>query len=112
LGFRFLEQHGHRTVRLEVAGAHRLPVARIPNDDVGKPLEVVEVAGEAEDRHFEATVMSKLSSAEAIATPPSEDTIERKRGRSCPSRAPATRRVEPERIAPVDVIVDQRGERP
>ena len=49
---RLLEQHGHRAVRLDVARAHRLAVAGIGDDDVAEPLlQVVEVAGEAEDRH-------------------------------------------------------------
>ena len=42
---RLFEQRGHGAVRLEVAGAHRLAVARIGDDDVAEPLlEIVEVA--------------------------------------------------------------------
>ena len=32
-----LEQHGHRAVGLEVAGAHRLAVAGVGDDDVAQP---------------------------------------------------------------------------
>ena len=49
---RFLEQRGHGPVRLEVARAHRLPVARVADDDVAEALfQIFEVLGEAEDRH-------------------------------------------------------------
>src|SRR5262245_63072295 len=49
---RLLEQHGHRTMRLEVARVYRLAVTGIRHDDVAEPfLEIVEVLGEAEDRH-------------------------------------------------------------
>ena len=49
---RFLQQRRHRAVRLEVLGADRLTLAGIGDDDVAEPLlEVVEVLGEAEDRH-------------------------------------------------------------
>ena len=38
-----LKERGHRAVRLEVAGAHRLAVARIGDDDIGEPrFEVVD----------------------------------------------------------------------
>ena len=33
---RLLEQRGHGAVRLEIAGAHRLAVAGIADDDVGR----------------------------------------------------------------------------
>src|ERR1700731_4484658 len=59
----------------------------------------------------EATVMSKPSSrGKPLATPPSEDTIER-RARSFMS---ITRRhaplIDAERITPIDVVVEERGE--
>ena len=61
----------------------------------------------------EATVMSNPSSrGKPLATPPSEETIERKRAivhvhDAAPGHAAA---VDAERIAPVDVVVDQRRE--
>ncbi len=61
----------------------------------------------------EATVMSKPSSREKpFDTPPSEETIERKRAVvHVDDAAPGdAARVEAERIAPIDMIVDQRGE--
>ena len=47
-----LEQHGHGAVGLEVAGIDRGLVAAVGDDDVAEALfEVLEVVGEAEDRH-------------------------------------------------------------
>ena len=61
----------------------------------------------------DATVMSKPSSREKpLETPPSEETIERSaRSFMSTTRRQLMRRVSSaERIAPIDVIVDQRGE--
>ena len=47
-----LEQHRHGAVRLEVAGAHRLLVTRVRNDDVAQPLlEILQRRRQAENRH-------------------------------------------------------------
>ena len=49
---RFLEQRGHRAVRFEIARAHGLSLAGVGNNDIAEAfLEVVEVLGEAENRH-------------------------------------------------------------
>ena len=49
---RVLEQHGHGAVGLEVGGLDRLAVARVADDDVAEPaLEILQVHGQAEDRH-------------------------------------------------------------
>ena len=49
---RLLEQRGHRAVRFEVLGEDRFAVAGIGDDDLAEAvLEVVEVLGEAENRH-------------------------------------------------------------
>ncbi len=100
-------------VRLEVAGAHRLAIAGIADDDVAEPLlEVVEVAGEAEDRHH----LGRDGDVEAVlARKAVGDAAERGDDRAQravvhvdgapPGDAAA---VDAERIAPIDVIVDQR----
>ena len=47
-----LEQHGHGAVGLEVAGKDRALVAAVGDDDVAEALlEILEVVGQAEDRH-------------------------------------------------------------
>jgi hypothetical protein len=60
----------------------------------------------------EATVMSKPASrGKPLATPPSEQTISRKaRSFMSMTRRQATRRWSMQAVAPVDVIVDERGE--
>ncbi len=112
---RLLEQHRHRAVRLEVARAHRLAVARIGDDDVAEPLlEVVEIAGEAEDRHHlggDRDVEAGLA-REAVgdAAERADDLAQRAIVHvhdAAPGDAAA---VDAELIAPVDVVVDQRRE--
>ena len=49
---RVLEQDGHRAMRLQISRGHRLLVIVQADDDLGEPiLQIVEIAGEAEDRH-------------------------------------------------------------
>src|SRR5947208_608933 len=49
---RVLQEHGHRTVSLEVGGEHRLLVARVADHDpAAAVLEIVERGRQAEDRH-------------------------------------------------------------
>ena len=100
-------------VRLEVAGAHRLAVARIADDDVAEPLlQVVDVAGEAEDRHHlggDGDVEAVLA-REAVgdAAERGDDLAQRAVVHvddAAPGDAAA---VDAERIAPIDVVVDQR----
>ena len=102
-------------LRLEVAGAHRFAVAGIADDDVGEALlEVLEIAGEAEDRHHlggDGDVEAVLA-REAVG-----DAAERGDDRAqravvhvdgaAPGDAAA---VDAERVAPVDVVVDQRAQ--
>ena len=110
---RILEQHGHGAVRLDIAGAHRLPVAGIGDDDVAEPLlQIVEVAGEAEDRHHlggDGDVEAGLA-REAVgdAAERADDLAQRAVvhvHHAPPRDAPA---VDPGLVAPVDVVVDQR----
>ena len=49
---RIAQQHGHRTIGLEVTGIDRLLLAGTGHDDVTQTTrEVFEVGGQAEDRH-------------------------------------------------------------
>ncbi len=112
---RVLEQRRHRALRLEVGGAHRFAVAGVADDDVAEPLlEVVEIVGEAEDRHH----LGRDRDVEAVlARKAVGDAAERGHDRAQravvhvdgapPGDAAA---VDAERIAPVDVVVDQRRE--
>ena len=112
---RLPEQHRHRSMRLELAGTHWFAIARVPDDDLGEPLfEVLHVPGETEDRHDlggDRDVKAVLA-REAVGDP-----AERIDDRAqCPiihvhDAAPSdAAAVDPERITPIDVIVDQGGE--
>ena len=94
---------------------HRLPVARVADHDVAEPaLEVLQVHGEAEDGHH----LGRHRDVEAVlareAVGSAAERIDDRAQRAivhvhhaAPGYAP---RVEPEGVAPVDVIVDQRRE--
>ena len=112
---RFLEQHGHGALRLEIAGAHRFPIAGIGDDDVAEPLlEVVEVARQAENRHD----LGGDSDVKAVfAREPIGDAAQRGHHRAQRTivhiEHPAPRhaaRIDAERIAPINVVVEQSGE--
>ena len=110
-----LEQHGHRAAGLEIAGAHRLAVSRIGDDDIAEPLlKIVEIAGKAEDRHdFRRdgdveTVFTREAVGDAA-----------QRSDNCAQRSvvhiedAAPRHaafVNAKRVAPIDMIIEQRGE--
>ena len=87
---RVLEQHGHGAVALEVGGLDRLPVARVADDDVAEPaLEVLEVHGEAEDRHHlggDRDVEAVLAREAVGGAAQRVDDSSAARGRSCPAR--------------------------
>src|SRR5262249_55227861 len=112
---RLLQERGHRPVRLELAGAYRLAVASIADNDFRQTLlEIVEIPGETEDRHH---LRGYGDIEPVLAREPVGDAAER--GDDRPQRAiihvhhPPPRdapTVNAERIAPIDVIVDQRGE--
>ena len=49
---RILEQRRHRAVGLQIAGADRLLLAGVADDDLAQPLfQILEAGGQAEDRH-------------------------------------------------------------
>ncbi len=112
---RVLQQHRHRAVRVEIARVHGLLVARVADDDLAEPLlQVGERFGETEDRHH-------LGGDDDV-----EPVLPRKavRGTAEGHRDVAQRtivhvddplprdaaHVDPERVAVMDVIVEQRGE--
>ena len=110
---RVLQQRGHRPLRLEFAGAHRLTVAGIGDDDIAEAcLEVVDILGEAEDRHHfrrdgdvEAVLARKaVGDAAERADDRAQRAVVHVHG-AAPGDAAA---VDAERIAPIDVVVDQR----
>lgn len=50
---RIFQEHRHGAVRFQVARMHRRPVETIADDDVAEPpLQIFEIGGEAEDRHY------------------------------------------------------------
>ena len=96
---------------LEVGGADRLAVAGIGDDDIAEPLlEVVEIAGEAEDRHdFRGdgdveTVLARKAvgnAAERLHDRPQRAIVHVEH--AAPSD---TALVDAKRIAPIDMVVE------
>ena len=108
-----LEQHGHRAVGLEVAGIDRRLVAAVADDDVAEPLlQVLEVGGQAEDRHdfrgdgdVEAGLARK---AVGDAAERADDLAQRAVVHVHDAAPDDAAGVDAELVAPVDVVVDQR----
>jgi hypothetical protein len=110
---RVLQEHRHRPVRLELGRAHRLTLAGVGDDDVAQPrLQVLEVLGQAEDRHD----LGGHRDVEAVLARETVGDAAQRRDdlaqaavvhvdSAPPGDAPT---VDAERIAPVDVVVDQR----
>ncbi|CAI8390752.1 MAG: Uncharacterised protein [SAR116 cluster bacterium MED-G04] len=49
---RLLEQNGHRTISLDIAAIDRAAITAIGNDDIAKPLfKIIEIGGEAQNGH-------------------------------------------------------------
>ena len=113
---RLLEQRGHGAVRLQVTRADRFAIARIGNDDVAEALfQIFEILGQAEDGHdfgsdrdVEAsfTRITVGDSAEGADDFPQRAVVHVQHATPCD-----TTRVYSQRIAPIDVIVDQGGEK-
>ena len=110
---RLLEQRGHRAVRLEVLGEDRLAVAGIGDDDLAEALlEVVEVLGEAEDRHHfggDGDVEAGLARIAVGDAAERADDLAQRAVVHVHDAAPGdAARIDAEAIAPIDVVVDQR----
>ena len=110
-----LEQHGHGPVALEVAGLDGFSVARVADDNVAEPaLEVLQVHGEAQDGHHLASHrdVEAVLAREAVggAAQRVDDGAQRAVVHVHDAAPGDAARVEPERVAPVDVIVEQGRE--
>ena len=113
---RVLQQRGHRAVRVQIAGADRLTVARIGDDDVAEPLlQILEILGEAEDRHHfrrDGDVEAGLARITVGDAAERADDLAQSAVVHVHDAAPDdAAAVDAERIAPVDVIVDQRRQK-
>ena len=111
---RLLEQRGHRAVRLQIACAHRFAVAGIGDDDVAEPLlEVIEILREAENRHDfggNGDVETRLRAESRWRRRRATDDLAQRAVVHVQHAAPGdAAAVDPERIAPIDVVVDQRA---
>ncbi len=112
---RFLQQRRHGAMRLQIARAHRFALAGIGDDDIAEPLlQVVEILGQAEDRHhFRSHGDVEAGFARIAVGDAAERADDLAQGAvvhihdAAPDHAAA---IDAERIAPVDVIVDQRRE--
>ncbi len=110
---RVAQQGGHRAVRLQVARGDRPPVARVRDDDPREAcLEIVKAVGEAQDRHHlrrDDDVEAVLARI-AVRGPAEPDRHVAQRAivqvdDALPRDAP---HVDAERVAVMDVVVDQR----
>ena len=101
--------------RLEVGRGHRAPLAGVADDDLAEALlEVGKVLGEAEDRHHlrgDRDVEAVLA-REAVgdAAERADDLAQRAIVHVHHPAPGDPARVEAELVAPVEVVVDQRGE--
>jgi hypothetical protein len=110
---RFLEQRGHGAVALEVLGAHGFALARIGDDDVAEPLfQVVEIPRQAEDRHhfgsdrdIEAG-LARITVGDAAKR--THDLAQCAVVHIHDAAPDDAARVDTERVAPINVVVDQR----
>ena len=112
---RVLQERRHRAVGLEVAGAHRLGVARVADDDrAAALLEVLQVAREAEDRHDlrgDRDVEARLAGHAVDLAAEADDGVAQ---RAVVHVEHAAERdvalIDAERVAVVEVVVDHRRE--
>eukprot|EP01036_Dinobryon_divergens_P042637 gene42637-56672_t len=112
---RVLEKNRHRRRRLDVGGRDGLLVARIADDHLPEArLEVGEVLGKAEYRHdFRGDGDVEAGLARIAVGDPAKACVDLAQGpvvhvHDTPPHNAA--RVDAQRIAPVDVVVDQRRE--
>ena len=114
-GDRLLQQHGHRTVRLQVAGRHVCPVARLSNDHAPESrLQIGKVAGQAEYGHYLGRDgdVEPVFPREAVgnAAQAAHDRAQRAVVHveaAAPGDPP---RVDPQRITPIDRVIDHGGQ--
>ena len=112
---RVLQQHRHRAVGLQVGGGDVLAVARLRHDHLAEPgLQFRQVAGQAEHRHHfggDGDVEPVLP-REAVgdAAQAADDAAQRAVVHVQAAAPGDPARVDAQRIAPVDGVVDHRGE--
>ncbi len=109
------EQRRHRARRLEIARRHRLLGPGIGDHHAAEPrLEIVEVVGETKRRHHLGGDgdVEAVRAREAVGDAAEPDDDFAQRAIVDVERAPPddAAGVDVERIAPVDVVVDHRGE--
>ena len=110
-----LQEDGHGAGRLQLLGAHQLTIAGLADQHPAEPaLEVAEIGGQAEHRHdlggdrdVEAVLARKAVRDPAQAADDRAQRAVVHVDHAPPEDAPL---IEAELVAPVDVIVDQRGE--
>ena len=112
-GERLLQEHRHGAVGVEIARADRLAVAGVGHDDVAEPLlEVVEVLGQAEDRHHlggHGDVEAGLARIAVGDAAERADDLAQRAVVHVHDAAPGdAATVDAEVVAPVDVVVDHR----
>ena len=112
---RVLEQHGHRASGLQIFGRDRLFVRSIGDDDFAEPLlQILEIAGEAEDRHHFGgdrdveAVLARIAVGDAAER--DDDLAQRAVVHVDDAAQRDAARVDRRLIAPIDVIVDHRRE--
>ena len=113
---RVLEQHGHGARRLEVARKHRRLVAAVGDDDVAEALfEVLEIVGQAQDRHHfrgHRDVEAGLARiAVGDAAERGDDLAQRPVVHVHDAPPDDAAGVDALVVAPVDVVVDQRRQK-
>ena len=110
---RVLEQHRHGAVHFEVAGVHRFAIAGVGDDDVTELLlQIVEVLGEAKDRHHLRRHRDVEAGFAWVAVSDAAERADDLAQRAivhvydAAPRHPAA--VNAEFVAPIDVVVDNR----
>ena len=109
---RVLEEDGHGAIALQLLGGDRLPLAGVADDDVADALlEILQVIGEAEDRHDlggDGDVEAVLA-REAVgdAAERADDRTQRAIVHVHHAAPGDAALVDAQAVAPVDVIVDQ-----
>ncbi len=112
---RVLQQRRHRAGRFDVGGADRLAVAGLPDDDAAKaPLQIGEVGGQAKDRHDlrgDGDVEAVLAREAVGRSAQADGDLAQRAVIHVEPRRHVTRRGSMQRlVAPIDMIVDHRGE--
>ncbi len=112
---RVLQQRRHRALGFQLAGANGFAVPRVTDHDAREPLlQILEIGGETEDRHHLGShrdVESVLARETVGDAAQRRDDLAQRPVVHVHHAAPHhPARIEAERVAPIDVIVQHRGE--